>query len=149
MKFELDDKPIERATVFFEGDRSVGIPDRSFDLEMYYQPSDLDCLNAQRKAIADLYENLGGERPKVMFDFEMAQEAEAEAMADAEQERLAQEYLSQGHRRYAKVSCPQCKERFDSNKVQFVDISSDVFERDLMTFVCPNCRKNQTSLIFV
>jgi len=75
----LPTKPIEKATVYFAGDRSVGIPSASFELEMYL---DLNCfgdkleaLNEARAAIMTAYELLQGEPPSwVMFDFEIAEE---------------------------------------------------------------------------
>lgn len=43
------------------------------------------------------------------------------------------------------VTCPLCKERFDSEKVEFIDISEDFQGYDLMKFKCPDCNKEVES----
>jgi len=47
-----------------------------------------------------------------------------------------------------KVTCYNCNQRFISDKVKFINIESDFYERDVLTFECPNCKKEQKSLIF-
>lgn len=47
----------------------------------------------------------------------------------------------------ATVTCIDCKERFATDKVEFLDISEDFQGHDLMTFVCPKCETEQESYI--
>jgi len=43
------------------------------------------------------------------------------------------------------VTCPECKERSDSEKVEFLDISEDFQGYDVMKFKCPHCGKEVES----
>lgn len=47
------------------------------------------------------------------------------------------------------VKCHDCDEEFPSDSVEFLNIESDEFERDVMTFTCPKCKKEQKSLVFL
>jgi hypothetical protein len=97
-------KIIESATVFFEGDRSVGIPSTSFVISLYIDPTDYDngpdkttgitaVLRDVRQKISELYELIQGDKPSgVMFDFEVDAQNEAEKKFDDEQARLDQEW---------------------------------------------------------
>ncbi len=38
------------------------------------------------------------------------------------------------------VVCPKCGQRFDEANVRFVNIEEDIFGRDVITFICPNCK---------
>ena len=70
-------KPIEKACVYFAGERAAGIPATHFYLDIFI---DLSCLanNDQAKHLANCrakisqaYEEMAGEKPSsVMFDFE-------------------------------------------------------------------------------
>lgn len=66
---------INKASVIFEGDNSVGIPTVSYDLDLYFRfhPEDCDSkvdLESLRAKIQELYEIID-ENPKVLFDFEL------------------------------------------------------------------------------
>jgi hypothetical protein len=78
-------KPIESATIFFAGDRSVGISSASFDLEMFFDPNCFtpeqvpNCLKEIKNKIKDLYESIQGETPNaVLFDYEILAEQKSE-----------------------------------------------------------------------
>lgn len=72
-------KPIESASVLFDGDPSIGIFPSSFKLELYIDPNCFcsteeffSFLEEVRRDIFNLYVNLGdGEPPSVFFDFEL------------------------------------------------------------------------------
>lgn len=49
--------------------------------------------------------------------------------------------------RHTYVRCHECDERFESDAVKFLNIESDIMERDLMTFECPECHTEQQSLV--
>jgi hypothetical protein len=44
------------------------------------------------------------------------------------------------------VRCSNCKENFDENKVEFLNIEEDMQGRDILTFGCPKCKETQKSL---
>jgi hypothetical protein len=147
-------KPIQKATVFFSGDCSVGIPSVTFDLEMYFDPSNYseqgvkEGLNEIRESIKDTYELiLGDERPQVMFDFEMLAEQAAEHYMEEENADIGE--AMKDYERKSRVHCPHCLEAFNSKEVKFVNIESDIQGRDEMTFICPLCEREQKSLVFV
>ncbi len=96
-------KAIESATVFFAGDRSVGIPSASFDVQMYILWDDLpedsgeqhSALKTIRTKLCDLYEHLQGDTPtSVMFDFEIEaqNQNEAELAADQRHDEMEEEF---------------------------------------------------------
>ena len=43
------------------------------------------------------------------------------------------------------VTCPECDNRYVSDQVPFVNIESDFEERDVLTFTCPECKKDVQS----
>lgn len=45
------------------------------------------------------------------------------------------------------VTCPECKNRYISNQVPFVNIESDFEGRDVLTFTCPECKKDVQSYV--
>lgn len=47
------------------------------------------------------------------------------------------------------VTCPECKTESDSNKVEFVDISEDMYGHDVMEFVCPKCGKTVKANVYL
>lgn len=47
------------------------------------------------------------------------------------------------------VTCPECKEQSDTEKVEFLDISSDFFGRDVMKFKCPKCKKDVEAVVYL
>jgi len=72
---KLPTTPIEKAYIFYTGDPSVGIPRTSFEMTVFI---DLSCyehparvLAKNRLAIASLYKCLHGERPYILFDYEL------------------------------------------------------------------------------
>lgn len=90
----MKNKPIESATVFFQGDRSVGIPSVSFDVQMYIEWDDLpedsgeqhSRLKTIREKLIELYEELQGDTPSgVMFDFEIAEQLRQEKSMELEE----------------------------------------------------------------
>ncbi len=74
----LPTNPIERVFVHVAGDKSVGIRPADFELTLYYDVgrwtgdnhTALECLDELRDNIAALYEQMSGEKPVVMFDYE-------------------------------------------------------------------------------
>lgn len=44
-----------------------------------------------------------------------------------------------------RVTCIHCESSFDETTVKITDIYSDMEERDVVTFVCPNCGKETES----
>jgi len=77
---------INKATVIFEGDRSVGIFPSSYDLDIYFiftpnQPESRADLEVLREKIKELYEFID-EGPKVLFDFELEELNRAETSFD-------------------------------------------------------------------
>lgn len=46
------------------------------------------------------------------------------------------------------VECPECGSRFDESEVELTNIESDIWERDVVTFECPQCGKEVESLRF-
>jgi hypothetical protein len=148
-------KAIEKATVFFKGDRSVGIPDCSFDVELHYDPT---CFESQyhdenletiRLKLIETYEMIQGETPDfVMFDFEMKAEHDAEKAFDAEYEKYCKELDEMGPRSQL-VKCQPCNKEFKSEEVKFLDVFSDVQERDNMVFICPACNTKQSSVVYL
>lgn len=96
-------KTINSATVYFAGDRSVGIPSASFDVQLFITPDDFGngpdetagfatALTETRKKIFELYEFINGDAPTwVRFDFEIQAENDADNEAWDESERLAEE----------------------------------------------------------
>jgi Zn finger protein HypA/HybF involved in hydrogenase expression len=44
------------------------------------------------------------------------------------------------------VRCNNCKKDFDENKIEFLNISENIFGQDELTFECPICKTTQTSL---
>lgn len=53
------------------------------------------------------------------------------------------------YRRISKVRCDKCRQEFDSEKVKFLNIESDIMGRDVMTFECPICKEQRQSFIFL
>ena len=49
--------------------------------------------------------------------------------------------------RKAYVKCLDCKGEFESDKVEFINIEEDFHGRDCLTFVCPKCKNNKSSLV--
>lgn len=49
--------------------------------------------------------------------------------------------------RKAYVRCPECDVKFDPEFVKFINIESDVYEKDLMTFECPDCKQEVKSWV--
>lgn len=45
-----------------------------------------------------------------------------------------------------KVKCKECDEWKDEDKTEFVDIEEDLQGRDILTFICPDCKTKQRSL---
>lgn len=45
------------------------------------------------------------------------------------------------------VTCPCCKEQYRSGEVETVNIEEDFEGRDVVTFVCPECKKEVKSLV--
>lgn len=85
-------KYIKSATIYFAGDRSVGIPSTSFEMETYFSLDELTddsgeqhfILKEMRTKISDLYEHMIGETPTwVMFDFEIEAENKMEIVFDS------------------------------------------------------------------
>ncbi len=127
-------KKIESATVFFAGDRNVGIPSMQFDIQLYIDPTDYDngpdtttgftaTIRDTRQAISDLYERIQGETPSsVLFDFEIQarNDAENKAWADSEleatkrnEEYMEREYMEQCEENAKQIpgfrcSCGEC-----------------------------------------
>jgi Zn finger protein HypA/HybF involved in hydrogenase expression len=56
---------------------------------------------------------------------------------------------SNSYMREPMVKCHDCGKEFPSELVEFVDIASDIFGRDEMTFKCPCCKTEQKSLVFI
>jgi len=50
-----------------------------------------------------------------------------------------------GYKRTIFVRCSTCKEDFDEQKVEFLNIEEDIQGRDIMTFKCPKCQTKQRS----
>lgn len=62
---------INKAFIFTSGDRSVGIPSASFEMEIYLPANEpRETLESFRQEIKELYEGMCGETPKVVFDYE-------------------------------------------------------------------------------
>lgn len=40
-----------------------------------------------------------------------------------------------------KVTCPTCKNMFNEDAVEFINIEEDIQGRDLLTFKCPVCNE--------
>ena len=47
-----------------------------------------------------------------------------------------------------KVHCKDCKMFVDVDDIEFVDIEEDIQGVDVMTYVCPHCKKQQKSKVF-
>lgn len=45
-----------------------------------------------------------------------------------------------------KVYCTKCKDWIDEKLVEFVNIEEGMFGEDRLTFVCPHCKKQSTSV---
>jgi len=43
------------------------------------------------------------------------------------------------------VKCPKCLIYYDEEKVKFINIEEDIIGYDVMTFVCPKCKKQVRS----
>ena len=96
MNAPLPTKPIESATVFFSGDPSVGIPPCSFNVELFI---DLEAYGSDEKErrshllwvrnqLSNLYQEMQGEEPSVMFDFECEEERQLEDKMEEPQTEL-------------------------------------------------------------
>ena len=44
------------------------------------------------------------------------------------------------------VRCKNCQDWIREEKVEFLNVESDIFERDVLTFNCPFCKTRQRSL---
>lgn len=44
------------------------------------------------------------------------------------------------------VECSKCSSRYDESEVELTGIESDIFERDIVTFECPNCHEAVKSM---
>jgi Zn finger protein HypA/HybF involved in hydrogenase expression len=44
------------------------------------------------------------------------------------------------------VRCARCQDWIREEKVEFLNVESDMFERDVLTFNCPDCKTRQRSL---
>jgi len=44
-----------------------------------------------------------------------------------------------------KVRCKKCAEWIDENETEFVNIEEDFEGRDVLTFICPQCKTKQKS----
>lgn len=85
-------KEVHSATVFFDGDSSVGIPSVSFDLEIFWpNMDDAEGLNSLRDKIKYLYEEMEGDDAKVMFDFEIKEMVEREKQMEEHEMQMQQE----------------------------------------------------------
>ena len=63
---------IEKATVFVNGDPSVGIRSASFDLDVFFDiTTDDEVLKEFREKIESVYSDMTGEPAKLLFDFEI------------------------------------------------------------------------------
>ncbi len=82
MNKTLPTHPIEKVYIGFSGDSSVGIPDTSFEMSVYFHPDSLEDLASFRKAISDLYEVMQGEEGTVLFDYELEEMNRVEASFD-------------------------------------------------------------------
>ena len=47
-----------------------------------------------------------------------------------------------------KVTCETCSGTFDEDKVEIDNISSDKLGRDVVYFICPNCKQLTSSFRF-
>ena len=47
-----------------------------------------------------------------------------------------------------RVYCSECKEWYETEEVEFIDISEDFSGRDLMTFKCKECNTEQESNVY-
>lgn len=84
---KLPIKPIESATVFVSGDRSVGIQSATFNLQLYldlncYGDDAADILKETRNQIYLLYSDMVSEKVVVMFDFEIEEQTAKELNSD-------------------------------------------------------------------
>jgi hypothetical protein len=78
---KLPTNPIEAAYVYYKGERAVGIPNASFRVEMFIDPSGEaepeKFIEAMREVIKGMYRILQNDPPTwVKFDFEINEEAE-------------------------------------------------------------------------
>ena len=44
------------------------------------------------------------------------------------------------------VYCKSCKKRFEEQNVKFVNLEENMYGEDVLTFICPECKTEQTSL---
>lgn len=45
------------------------------------------------------------------------------------------------------VVCKHCRQDFHTDSVEFLNIEEDIQGRDLMTFKCPTCHREEKSLV--
>lgn len=83
----LPTRPIERAYVTVQGDPNAGISHGRFTFECHLEPVDLNQLALDRARIAECYEYLHGGRASVVFDHEVAAEAEADTTTQLAEDR--------------------------------------------------------------
>ncbi len=46
------------------------------------------------------------------------------------------------------VACPLCKDTYQSGEVEIIDVREDFEGRDVVKFVCPDCKKEVESFVF-
>lgn len=80
----IPSKPIERAHILIPGDRAAGLRDQSFMAEVWIDPSTVGddtfwgWLAIIRHKISAAWEEMLGEKPGVMFDFEVEEQTARE-----------------------------------------------------------------------
>lgn len=55
---------------------------------------------------------------------------------------------AQKYERKPKVHCVNCKVFVNVDETEFVNIEEDIQGVDVMTYICPHCKKEQKSKIF-
>lgn len=48
---------------------------------------------------------------------------------------------------YHILYCSTCKESKDEEKTEFIDIEENIYGEDVLTFICPDCKKEQKSTV--
>lgn len=121
-----DKPPIKSATVYFAGDRSVGIHSATFNVELW---ADLGVLAFEdheeylldlRTKISDMYEAMHGEKPTwVMFDFESEALKEQEPVTELMLCEVEHLFLhpNQLYRFIVGKGCKRCQELAEKGKL--------------------------------